>query len=364
MEGPRPPHDSEFPSVVKFLDSQLRPKENWSITSEYPVAFSEANRNNIRIITEQDQVLAHAVIRPMIVKAPAGLFKIAGVGSVVTSSDHRNQGLSSKTIESCLEAAKAHGCDFAILWTNIYDFYRRFGFELAGSELSVLINRDLRPTELAPQLKFMEGNKVAAEALHRLYTQHTVTSLRTVEETRKYMQIPNSRIYSAWDQQGQMRAYAIEGKGADLNGYIHEWGGGVSALMPLFAHIRKTQGRDITVIMPSHSLNLRNAFEDQNILVTQGFLGMIKILNPPNLFAKIKRHSRHLGVSDFVLEQQGGKYFIGTKDQIFMTESEHDIVRLIFGPQKASQIHNFGPDSETLEKVLPIPMWVWGWDSV
>jgi predicted acetyltransferase len=363
MEGPRPPFENEFPRVVKFLDAQLRPKEGWSIASEYPVAFSEANRNNIRIITEQDEVVAHAVIKPMIIKSPAGLFKVAGLGSVVTSTDHRNQGLSSKTIESCLEAARAHGCDFAILWTNIFDFYRRFGFELAGSEQSVVIDRDLQSGD--PGMKFIEGPKVAAEAIHRLYSQHTVTSLRNVEETRKYLNIPNSRVYTAWDQQGQLRAYAIEGKGADLDGYVHEWGGGVSALMALFAHIRRAQNRNITVIVPRHSQNLLRAFAENKLHVNDGFLGMIKILNPPSLFAKLKRHSRHLGVDDFVLEQQGGKFFIGAKDQIFTTESEHDIVRLVFGPQKASQIHNFGPEaSETLEKVLPIPMWVWGWDSV
>jgi predicted acetyltransferase len=362
MEGPRPPLETEFPEVVKFLDSQLRPKEGWSIASEFPIAFSEGNRNNIRIITERDQVLAHAVIKPMIVKAPAGLFKVAGLGSVVTSSEHRNQGLSSKTIESCLEAARAHGCDFAILWTNIYDFYRKFGFELGGSENSVLIDRDLVVKDQG--LKFVDGNKVAADAIHRLYSQHTVTSLRTVEETRKYLQIPNSRVYTAWDASGSLKAYAIEGKGADLTGYVHEWGGGVQALLGLFAHIRKSTGKNITVIIPGHSQNLQRAFEEQKIAINEGFLGMIKILNPQNLFSKIKRHSRHMGVQDLVLDYQGGKYYIGTKDAVFMTESEHDLVRLIFGPQKASQIHDFGKDAETIEKCLPINMWVWGWDSI
>jgi predicted acetyltransferase len=370
MEGPRPPLENEFPNVVKFLDRQLRPKEGWSITAEYPVALSEGNRNNIRIITEHDEVLSHAVMRPMIVKAPAGLFKVAGIGSVVTSSDHRNQGLSSKTIESCLDAARDHGCDFAILWTNLYDFYRKFGFELAGTELSGRIDRDFESTTANNEFKFIDGNRIAAEAIHRLYGQHTVTSLRTVDETRKYLEIPNSRVYTAWSQHGVLKAYAIEGKGADLTSYVHEWGGGVSALMALFQHIRHVQKRDITVIIPKHSQNLLRAFEERHLPISQGFLGMIKILNPQNLFAKIKRHSRNLGVPDLVLEVQRGenggpnKYLIGSQENIFTTDSEHDIVRLLFGPQKASEIHNFGAGAAVMEKVLPINMWVWGWDSI
>lgn len=363
MDGPRPPSDHEIGTVVKFLDENLRPKEKWSITSEYPIAFSEANRNNIRIITENEKVLSHAVIRPMILKTPAGLFKVAGLGSVVTSSEHRNQGLSSKIIDSCLDAARSHGCDFAILWTNLYDFYRKMGFELAGTELSVLFDRNVKIE--ATNLKMMESNKIAPDAIHRLYSQHTVTSLRTVEETRKYLQIPNMRVYTAWDQNGILKAYAIEGKGADLDGYIHEWGGGVSSLMALFSHIRKSQNRPITIIVPRHSQNLIRTMSEQGLKLNDGFLGMVKILNPQNLFSKIKRHARAMGVNDLVLEMQGDKYYIGAGPNVFMTDSERDVVKLIFGPLKAREIHDFGPETaEAMEEVLPIPMWVWGWDSI
>ena len=225
MDGPRAPHDAEFPSVVKFLDSELRPESNWSIQAEYPVALSQQNIGNIRIVKENETVVSHAVMRPLIIKSPVGLFKVAGIGSVVTSTAHRGRGYSSQIIENCLTAARDHGCDFAILWTNLYDFYRKIGFELAGGEISAVFDKELQVPNNG--LKFMDTNKVSAEAIHRLYTQHTVISLRTLSETQAYLQIPNSRVYTAWDENGMIQAYAIEGKGADLNGYVHEWGGGV-----------------------------------------------------------------------------------------------------------------------------------------
>jgi predicted acetyltransferase len=128
MDGPRAPHDAEFSSVVQFLDQNLRPEAGWSIQAEYPVAISPANIGNIRIIKDSGHVLSHAVMRPMIIKSPVGLFKVAGIGSVVTSSEHRNRGLSRTIIDNCLTAAREHGSDFAILWTNLYDFYRKMGF--------------------------------------------------------------------------------------------------------------------------------------------------------------------------------------------------------------------------------------------
>lgn len=364
MDGPRAPNDAEFNSVVQFLDSHLRPQVDWSIQAEYPVAISPANIGNIRIIKENDQVLSHAVMRYVIIKTPVGLFKVAAIGSVVTSSEHRNRGYSKTIIENCLEAARAHGCDFAILWTDLFDFYRKMGFELAGSETSLVIEKELNVADGG--LKFMESSKVSAEAVHRLYSQHTVSSLRTLSETQSYLQIPNMRVYTAWDQTGILKAYAIEGKGADLNGYVHEWGGGVSSLLPLFAHIRKTQARPVTVISPRHSQNLiQQVKAHAGVTMNEGFLGMIKLLNHPHLFGKIKRYARNIGVSDFVLERVDGQTYIGSKETIFKTDADTDVIRLIFGPYKASQIHNFDPvTTETLEAVLPVPMWIWGWDSI
>ncbi len=363
MDGPRAPLDAEFPNVVQFLNQNLRPQTDWSIQAEYPVALSSANLGNIRIIKDADQVLSHAVMRPLIVKSPAGLFKVAGIGSVVTSSNHRNQGLSKTILDACLKAAREHGCDFAILWTDLYDFYRKLGFELAGSEVSIVLEKELKVDTQG--LKILETSQVAADAILRLFQMHSVTSLRTLSEIQQYLRIPNTRVYTAWDAQGIMKAFAVEGKGADLKGYIHEWGGSVSALMSLFAHIRRAQGHPITIILPTHAQNMIRALKTQTVTVSEGFLGMIKILNAPNLLGKINRYARNMGIPDLLLENQDERTFLGLRGEIFQTDSESDLVRLIFGPSKASAIYSFEkPAAELLEAVLPIPMWIWGWDSV
>ncbi|MCB9026960.1 MAG: hypothetical protein H6625_11615 [Bdellovibrionaceae bacterium] len=56
---------------------------------------------------------------------------------------------------------------------------------------------------------------------------------------------------------------------------------------------------------------------------------------------------------------------MGHSGHIFRTTSEKDMTQLIFGPHKASQLHNFDVETtQVLEKIFPIPMWIWGWDSV
>lgn len=363
MEGPRAPFENEFPQVIQFLDTHLRPQTQWSISSEYPLALSEMNRANMRVILENDQVLSHAVMKPLYVKNPVGLLKVATIGSVVTATSRRNQGLSQRVLSDCLAVAQKQACDVAILWTSLHDFYRKLGFELAGSEIAVTFDKAATPPT-TPN-RYLEGSGISAEALLRLFQSHTVTSLRTTEDVQRSLSIPNSRIFSLWSPENQLLAYAVEGKGADLTAHIHEWGGRVTHLLELVDQIRSRRSTGIALIAPAHSKNLLRQCRERHLPIREGFLGMIKVLNPGSLFSKIKKYARAVGVDGLVLEQREGMFYIGHQDKVFRTDSENDIVRLLFGPAKAASLAAFDPvTTEALEKILPIPFWVWGWDSI
>lgn len=364
MEGPRPLFEHEFGDLVRFLSTHLRPGRQWTIADEYPLVLNDANLHNVRVIRDQNDFLSAAVMKPLIIKSPVGVFKVAAIGSVVTNPANRNQGFSRQVLDDCIEVSRQHGCDFAILWTNLYDFYRKLGFELAGTEVSLEIPTGFSCDQV-PGLRFMESAKVDPEALLRLYSQHTTGSVRTVDEVRRLLQIPNSRVYTAWDENNRLQAYAIEGKGADLEGYVHEWGGGVSKLLPLLKYAVDQRKQPLTLIAPAHSQNLIRQLASVGARQHEGVLGMIKLLNPPAFLTKIKKYVRAMGVEDLVLEARDGRYYLGYKQEIFSTDAESDLVRLVFGPLKASQLHGF--DAETaaaFEKLFPINMWIWGWDSV
>ncbi|OFZ15561.1 MAG: GNAT family N-acetyltransferase, partial [Bdellovibrionales bacterium RBG_16_40_8] len=246
--------------------------------------------------------------------------------------------------------------DFAILWTDLYDFYRKLGFELAGQEISFVLEK--MPTQQNTGLKFICSEKVSPEALLRLYSQHTCGTMRTAEDIKKYLQIPNSHIYTAWSAQNELMAYAVEGKGADLSGYIHEWGGAVSSLMSLFAHIRNEQNRPITIISPVHAKNLINHLQNWPVTRNDGFLGMIRPVHLENLFFKIRRHARNLGLNDFIIEKKENYFVIGTKHDLATISSLGELTRLVFGPVEPSLLKS------QFQNIFPIPMWIWGWDSV
>ncbi len=361
MEGPRPPRETEYPQVLDFLRQELRPQSTWSLANEYPTALSLSNIHNIRIITEAEKVLSHAVLKPLIIRTPIAVFKVGAIGSVVTESNHRNLGLSRKILDECLNEARRQECDFAMLWTDLYEFYQKMDFELAGTEMSFVIENEFEVP--AHKLKFIQGAQVSAEAILRLYSQHSVTSVRTAEDVRKFLQIPKTVVYTAWDQTNQLVAYAVEGKGADLTGYIHEWGGSVSNLLALFSHIRKEKKQAFTVIAPSHSSNLIKNLQAVTDTCNQGYLGMIKLISHDQVFQKIKKAARSLGMNDFVLERRGNEFVMGLADDLIVISDEKDLVRILFGPRV--DIPHVQPASQKkLDQILPLPMWVWGWDSV
>ena len=274
MEGPRSPREAELPQVLDFLNKKLRSEAPWSIAAEYPTAFATNNLHNMRIIADDEKVLSHAVMKPLIIKSPHVIYKVGAIGSVVTDDQHRGQGFSTQVIQDCLKSATEQSCDIAILWTDLFDFYRRMGFELAGYEYSFVIEEDFDVPPI--NLRFSTDPKIAPDAIYRLYSSHTVNSVRTMEETRKFLSIPETKVYTAWEPNGQLAAYAIEGKGIDLGGYIHEWGGSVSKLMALLSFIRAQKGQPYTIIVPKHSTNLIEQLQRKTVTMNQGFLGMIK----------------------------------------------------------------------------------------
>ena len=363
MEGPRSPREAELPQVLDFLNKKLRSEAPWSIAAEYPTAFATNNLHNMRIIADDEKVLSHAVMKPLIIKSPHVIYKVGAIGSVVTDDQHRGQGFSTQVIQDCLKSATEQSCDIAILWTDLFDFYRRMGFELAGYEYSFVIEEDFDVPPI--NLRFSTDPKIAPDAIYRLYSSHTVNSVRTMEETRKFLSIPETKVYTAWEPNGQLAAYAIEGKGIDLGGYIHEWGGSVSKLMALLSFIRAQKGQPYTIIVPKHSTNLIEQLQRKTVTMNQGFLGMIKLVNFDQLAAKIKRAFRAEGVADIVLEKHPNHFVFGIGQDLFTINNETDMVRLLFGPVDYRAIDLFKEDTiKKFEKIFPLNLWIWGWDSI
>lgn len=363
MQGPRSPETHEWTQVVDFLNVNLRQNNNWTIASEYPTALSANNIHNMSIITEDEKIIAHAVLKTLVVKTPHAIFKVGAIGSVITDPDHRQKGHSRKNIEKCIELAQKQDCDLVILWTDQFDFYKKMGFELAGYDYSYIYENAGEIQN--KKLRLVSGNNVDPNALQKLYSQHTVHAVRGLEDFKNFLKIPNSNLFTAWDQNNQLVAYAVEGKGMDLINYVHEWAGQTEALLDLFQYIRSQKNAPITIMVPAHSQNLKTKISQVASLSHQGYLGMLKIVNKDALLNKVKKAFRAEGFDKVVLEQQNQHCVFGFGTDLYTLEKESDLIQLIFGPLDVNTLDFVSTEAkQKLSTLLPMPLWIWGWDSI
>jgi GNAT superfamily N-acetyltransferase len=363
MEGPRSPESHELKQVVDFLNTNLRQDNKWTITSEYPTAFAQNNIHNMSIITEDEKIISHAVLKTLIIKTPIAIFKVGAIGSVVTDPNYRQQGHSRKNIENCIELARQQECDVVILWTDQFDFYRKMGFELAGFDYSYVIEN--KTAIKNKDLRFVTGNNVDPAALQKLYSQHTVHAIRSNDDFKQFLKIPNSNLYTAWDPQNKLVAYAVEGKGLDLVNYVHEWAGQTPALIDLFNYIQQQKNQILTIMTPAHSINLHASLKECSTLTHQGYLGMLKLINKTQLLNKIKKAFRAEGFDQIVFEEQNDKIVFGYGTDLYTLDKEADLIQILFGPLDINSLDFMSAETkEKLAKMLPMPLWVWGWDSI
>jgi len=366
MVKARSPHQHEFNNVVDFLNTQLRENTTWAINTEYPTALTPSNIHNMSIITDDvddQKIISHALLKPIITKTPHAIYKIGAIGSVVTAPEYRNQGLSTLNMQNCLAKATAQNCDLVVLWTDQQDFYRKFGFELAGFENTYIFDHEL-PIQTI-NTKFIKGPQIDPQAILKLYSQHTVGSVRTIDDMYQYLKIPNAQIFTVWSNTNQLLAYAIEGKGADLQSFIHEWGGQVTALIDLISYMVKTENKNYHLMVPEHSKNLKSTLDNMGIYCHKGFLGMIRIHDFESISVKVKKAFRAEGLEQIVLEKQNQQIIFGYGTDLYTLDNESDLVKILFGPTKIDDLSFIQPGTrEILSKVLPMPLWVWGWDSI
>ncbi len=140
FDGPRAcrPHElgraQELADLV-FYHSRGRPPE---VAARHPELFTEANRENVRVVRAGARVVALAAVLPLPVRAvgPIGpvTLPVGCLATVATHPDHRRQGLGHAVLGDAMERMRALGCDAGWLGTGIPAFYRRMGWETAGSK--------------------------------------------------------------------------------------------------------------------------------------------------------------------------------------------------------------------------------------
>jgi GNAT superfamily N-acetyltransferase len=268
--------------ALELMERVLRPAHN--LAESYPLAFQEGFGGKVVQLADGAGARCALAVVPRVFVVPGGAIKLGLIGSVVTDSSHRRQGLASQALAAAEEYARREGCLGTLLWADDPGFYLGRGYRAVGVEVDIPL-----PQEVLGRLP--SGSKVRPyeerdlRILHVLQLSQPVRVHRSLEETRALLRVPGCQILVA-EENNQVVAYAILGRGEDLSHVIHEWAGDQRAVLSLLrAHGERFYAQfpghspGLFVIAPEHPLGVTQTLCDLGTQARRGVLGFGKLVD-------------------------------------------------------------------------------------
>ena len=276
--------------------------------------------------------------------------KVAVLGAVCSHPEWRRKGLASELISEAVQWAKGQGAAAVFLWGSTEEFYRRFGFQPCGRQLRVPLASLLRaaPAGDCSLSKIQQG--LTPEVFNLLLHRSDGIAMGSAD-WNWFASHRNVRWYYL-ERAGRVTAYAALGRGIDLEGHVHEWGGSPSDLLALFDAILKEHPETILLGPADRRFPLR--MEGQG---TEEFLCMAKVLDPDLILRSL---SGTPGMGSSVHCERIGEVWKFSDPEGSIEVEEFDLPQFLFGkPEEAL--------GQPLVRQRPlvglIQLWFWGLDA-
>ena len=365
FDGPRALHPTEYASALKLINAVLRPPAHGTILKEYPLVLGTDNIENMRVIVQGNEVVSHAAIYFSNLRTGNLVFKVGGIGSVATHPDCRGRGLASAVIRDCIRIMEEAKCHLSVLWTQRRDFYGRLRYETAGSEY-LFRAKASDFAHISCECKVIPYSPERLSAIIDIHERETCRTERTRNEYETYFGIPKTKTLLAM-RGNTVTAYAAMGKGEDFRSCVHEWGGDANDVLCL-AHTfaRSSSMGEIVILTPSQENDFTRLLKQMRLMKIFEYLAMIRVIDAEGPSSILHDHlSLRLG-RNFQIERSQTGLSIKVGDEEIILDQEQKLMRLLFGPDSASSLlRGFSPETiHSLESELPIPLFIWGLDSV
>jgi predicted acetyltransferase len=99
-----------------------------------------------RALLEDGEIISCLTIMETRMWIGAAAAQVGGVAGVATRPTHRRNGYAGRLLEETIRTLRAQRCPFSALFPFSYDYYRRFGWEHAGTQMRVSTAPNLLPT--------------------------------------------------------------------------------------------------------------------------------------------------------------------------------------------------------------------------
>jgi predicted N-acetyltransferase YhbS len=240
-----------LPQLGKWL---LPPGASYGVQHTWPQLYRSDGKGRFFVVTDGDELVGHCATRIVTVHGADGPFACCLVGSVATAPERRGEGVATAVLTAAL-AANADDAAHTLLWAENPTLYERLGFVAGATEDFLLLAR--RPLAQQPDVRVMTvADHAAAHALHQ---QKPLRVERDAATMSGLLTTPGMNAL-VLERDGAVVAYACCGKGADLQGHWHEFGGDDADVATLLlAGMHRLGQTDAIVLLPPWRRRLRAA---------------------------------------------------------------------------------------------------------
>jgi predicted acetyltransferase len=283
----RNPNSNDLPSLRTLLNGTLRKEPDSDVFSDYPLVFCPSNFKNIFIIEENGDIVAAGALYPMTYGIDGCYINFCAISSVATRKEVQGKGYGSIIIEQLIKRGLELKSMFTVLWSDRFDFYKKFGFVLCGKEYALHLSSNKVDFKQSGDLKIVEfrnADNPFAEEMHRLYN-HDRTNKVLRRDPKDFAMLATLPLthYILGFKGNKLVSYLIVGKGEDLTNHIHEFFGNALHILPLIAYSLKSYSpNNLTIIDKEPDSVLFNELQKTGAVLQNRHLALFKILDLDN----------------------------------------------------------------------------------
>ncbi|MDF1837882.1 MAG: GNAT family N-acetyltransferase, partial [Planctomycetota bacterium] len=260
------------------------------LASEFPLVFDPSFQGSLVGLEVDDSVVSACAILPRDMIFNGWLLKVGMIGSVATEEGHRGKGYAGQLLRQAEKNLFCEGAVISMLWADEAAFYEKKGYIPVGCEVDyALAVTDANKLPSSEGVRWIETRDHAA--IHALYVRHSHRADRTLAESSTLMHGPGiAGLVREID--GEVVGYALMGRGHDLQGVVHEWGGDTSHVLSCLRAFLDNMPEEATTIYlmcPVTAVDMRKGLLDLEIPALEGVLAMARVLDMPSMAKVFQR---------------------------------------------------------------------------
>ncbi|TAJ08693.1 MAG: GNAT family N-acetyltransferase [Planctomycetota bacterium] len=274
--------------------------------ADSPLVLATRDPRNLLVVEDAGAVVSACAVLERTFVVGGERLRVGLVGAVSTAPAHRGRGFASRLLESAERELAARGCALALLWAEDPRFYHLRGWRPIGAEDDYLL-----PPMLGARLPRCDSRLARpadAARLHELASAHPTRVERTLDEMRALLACRDMRVRVAEDG-ARISAYTCCGRGRDLQGVVHEWGGAENGVLGLLARELAELPSGLPglfVMAPADAHGLRERLATLDVHPMRGILGLGKVLDRRALAELLLRRVAPLGRVELATNARGG----------------------------------------------------------